>query len=145
MLGISNRFRVAANIAVPASIVPVTSTLTIPVAANQVVHARYCLYFSVGAAGGGRFQITVPAAGVAFATLIKLFNTVAPALVTATQAASAAFTNAIANAGTHALEIEADIVNGVNAGNIDLTFAQNTSDATPITLILGSFVDVVYL
>lgn len=145
MIGIPNRFRVAAAIPVTASVALVTSTLSFPIAANQIVHARFFLTFSVGAAGGGRFQLVVPAAVSNFAATLILYNNVAPSITTSVQTASAAFTNAIANAGNHNLAIEFDLANGVNAGTVDLQFAQNTSDATPITLFQGSFADVVYL
>lgn len=140
--GISNVFRLAASQAVSSSVALVTATgMTIPIAANQELHARIKVYFSVGASGGCRFQVTVPAGVVSFNNAITLQNTVAPATVTAVQIASAAFTNALANAGNHFLEMEVHVVNGVNAGSVSLQFAQNTSDATPINLFRGSWME----
>lgn len=143
MLGIRTFYRVLASIAVAASVVPVSSTLTSPIAANQTQKLRFWVPFSVGAAGGVRAQVNVPAGGVIFNATIKLFNTVAPSLTTAVQAASAAFTNAAANAGTHWLEIEVTVINGTTAGNVDLVMAQNTSDLTPMTILRGATLDVV--
>jgi len=71
-----------------------------------------------------------------------LINTVAPTITTAEQTASAAFTNAAANAGNHWLEIEGTVVNGVNAGFIDAQIAQNTSDALSLTVLRGGIMEV---
>jgi uncharacterized protein (DUF697 family) len=142
-VGVRTFYRSAAALAVTASVVPVTTGLTSPIAANQTQHLRFWVPISVGAAGGVRAILVVPAGGVLFNVTIKLFNTVAPSLTTAIQAASAAFTSALANAGSHWLEIEACIVNGTTAGNVDLQMAQNTSDATPMTVLRGASADVV--
>ena len=40
------------------------------------------------------------------------------------------------------LEIEATIVNGTTAGNVDLQMAQNTSDALSLTILRGATCDV---
>ncbi len=143
MLGIRTFFQVAADIVVTNSAALVTSGLTSPVAANQSQKIRAWIPVTVGATGGVRAQIVVPAGGVVFEATIKLFNTVAPSLTTAEQQASAAFTNALANAGDHWLEIEAMIVNGATAGNIDIQLAQNTADALSLTVSRGGSLDVV--
>lgn len=119
--------------------------LTSPIAAGQTQKIRAWIPVTVGATGGVRAQIVVPAGGALFNATIKLFNTVAPSITTAAQAASAAFTNALANAGTHWLEIEAYIVNGANAGDIDIQLAQNTSDALSLTVLRGGTMEVVVL
>jgi len=142
MSGILNTFKLAAAVAVAASVVPVTSGLNQPIAAGQTKKFRWWLPISVGAAGGIRLQVTVPAAGTLFNCSIVLNNTVAPSSTLAMQVASAVFTNALANAGNHWVEVEAEVVNGVNAGTVDLVFAQNTSDATPVTLLRGATLDV---
>lgn len=142
MIGIRNFFATLANQVITSSAALVTTGLTSPIAANQTQHVKFWVPFTVGATGGIRAQIVVPAGGVIFNATIKLFNTVAPSLTTATQAASAAFTNAAANAGTHWLEIEATIVNGTTAGNVDLQVAQNTSDALSLTILRGATCDV---
>src|SRR5438045_2550022 len=119
MIGIRTFYRVNANVAVAASVVPVTTGLTSPIAAGQTQKIRFWVSFSVGAAGGVRAIIVVPAGGTIFLASFKLFNTVAPSLTTALQTASAAFANAAANAGNHWLEIEVTVINGTTAGNVD--------------------------
>jgi len=114
----------------------------IPIAAGQTLKVRYWVKFSVGATGGIRAQLVVPAGGTIFGVTIRLNNTVAPSSTIATQQASAAFTNALANAGTHWLEVEALIVNGATAGTVDLQMAQNTSDALALTVLRGATADV---
>lgn len=144
MLGIRNSFRVGTALPIT-NVTPISSGLLFPVAANQVVRGRIFLTFSVGAAGGCRFIFVVPAAGTSFNATFRLYDNVAPAMTGAVQTAAAAFTNALANAGNHNLEVEFDIVNGATAGNIDFQFAQNTNNATPITLFVGCEAEVVYL
>jgi hypothetical protein len=120
-----------------------TVGLTSPIAAGETQHFRAWIPFTVGATGGVRAQVVVPAAGTLFAVSIKLYNTVAPSLTTAFQAASAAFTNAAANAGTHWLEIEGTIINGATAGNVDIQLAQNTTDALTLSVGNGATMQVV--
>ncbi len=143
MIGIRTFFSVVADIVITSSAALVTTGLTSPIAAGQKQKLRWWIPFTVGATGGIRAQIVVPAGGVVFEATIKLFNTVAPSLTTAEQQASAAFTNALANAGDHWLEIEAFVENGVTAGNVDLQMAQNTSDILSLTISGGGSVDVV--
>lgn len=143
MIGQRTFYDVAADIPVTSSAALVTTGLTSPVAANQRQRCKWWVPFTVGATGGIRAQVVVPAGGVVFEVTIKLFNTVAPSLTTAEQQASAAFTNALANAGDHWLEIDAYIANGATAGNIDLQMAQNTSDVLTLTISRGGSLDVV--
>jgi len=143
MIGVRNFFRVVADIVVTNSAALVTTGLTSPIAANQSQKIRAWVPITVGATGGVRAQIVVPAGGVVFEASFKLFNTVAPSLTTAEQQASAAFTNALANAGDHWLEIEAMIVNGATAGNVDIQAAQNTADALSLTISRGGSMDVI--
>lgn len=112
------------------------------IGAAETKHIRAIIPITVGATGGVRAQIVVPAAGTLFNAVITLNNTVAPSQTLAAQTSSAAFTNALANAGTHWLEIEATIVNGATAGNIDVQIAQNTSDVLSLTVLQGGFMDV---
>lgn len=143
MIGIRTFYQVAADIVVTSSAALVTTGLTSPIAAGQSQKIRAWIPITVGATGGVRLQIVVPAGGTVFEATIKLFNTVAPSLTTAEQQASAAFTNALANAGDHWLEVEAMIVNGVTAGNVDIQMAQNTVDVLSLTISRGGSVDVV--
>ena len=145
MIGIRNFFKVAADVVVTNSVALVTTGLTSPIAANQTQKIRAWIPVTVGATGGVRLQIVVPAGGVIFQATIRLNNTVAPSQTIASQQASAAFTNALANAGTHWVEVEATIINGATAGNVDLQFAQNTSDALSLTVLRGGTMDVTIL
>lgn len=142
MIGIRTFFRVAADIPVAASVALVSTGLTSPIAAGQTQKFRAWIPITVGATGGVRLQVVVPAAGTLFLTTIKLFDTITPALTTAIQTASAAFTNALAQAGNHWLEVEGTIVNGVNAGNVDIQMACNTA-ANQLTILAGGSMDVV--
>ena len=141
-VGIRTAFITSAAVPFAANIVPGTVGLTSPIAAGQTQKFRAWIPISVGAAGGVRAIVVPPAAGTLFNVTFKLYNTVAPSLATAIQSASAAFTNALANAGSHWLEVEGTIVNGVNAGNVDIQLAQNTSDATPMTVLRGAEMEV---
>ncbi len=143
MLGIRNIYTVAADVPLATDIVLGTVGLTKNVAAGEEVHIKAWVKLSVGATGGLRLQLVTPAAVVSFQSTIRLNNTVAPSSTIATQQASAAFTNALANAGTHWVEVEATVVNGVNAGTIDLQFAQNTSDALALTILAGSVMETI--
>lgn len=131
-----------ADIAVTSSAALASVGLVSPIAANQIQHLKYWIPFTVGATGGVRAQVAVPAGGSAFIASITLQNTVAPSTTIATQTASAAFTNAAANAGTHWLEIEVTVVNGSTAGSVDLQMAQNTSDVLTLTILKGGCVSV---
>lgn len=117
----------------------------IPIAAGKTVKIRYWVKFTVGATGGVRFQVLVPAGGTIFGLTVRLNNTVAPSQTIAVQQSSAAFTNALANAGTHWLEIELTVVNGTTAGTVDLQMAQNTSDALTLTVLRGGTAEVIFI
>ncbi len=142
-IGIRTFFQILANIVVTSSAALVTTGLTSPIAAGQTQKLRFWVPFSVGATGGVRAQLVVPAGGVIFNATILLYNTVAPSMTSAAQAASAAFTNALANAGTHWMLVEATIVNGATAGNVDLQMAQNTSDVLSLTILRGGTCEVI--
>lgn len=143
MVGLRTAYVVGANVPFTSSVALLTVGLKSPIAAKQRQKIRAFIPITVGATGGVRAQIVVPAAGTNFIAGILLVNTVAPAIVSASQAASAAFTNALANAGTHWLQIDAEIENGVNAGTIDIQLAQNTSDSLTLTVLKGGFMEVV--
>lgn len=145
MLGLRSIYAIAANVVFTSSTALLTVGLTSPIAANQTQKIRAWVPVTVGATGGVKAQIVVPAGGTIFSASIKLYNTVAPSLTTAYQSASAAFGNALANAGTHWLEIEATIINGSTAGNVDIQFAQNSSDALSLTVLRGGTLDVTKL
>lgn len=138
--------RTTANQAVTSSTALVSCSFnsTIPIKASEKAHARFVLPFSVGAAGGFKFQLVVPAGGTSFQNSILVVDTVTPGVLGANQTSSAAFANALAVAGTHICYMDFDIVNGSTAGVIDLQFAQNSSNGTPITILLGASVWITY-
>ncbi len=143
MLGIRRIFALLAAQLFTANVTPAPITaLTIAAAIGQRMKIRYWIPLTVGAAGGLRAQVTGPAGMVTFRETLRLNNTVAPAAVIAAYVASTNFTNALANAGTHWLEIEVDVEIGTTAGNIELLMAQNTSDATALTILAGATAEV---
>lgn len=145
-MGFNNSYTLGANVAIASNIVPATinlgGTAGFPIAANQKVKFRYWLKISVGATGGVRALVAVPAGGTLYDLTIRLNNAVAPSVTIATLEASAAFTNALANAGFHWLEIEGYVLNGATAGRLDLQIAQNTSDVLTLTVLKGASLDV---
>jgi hypothetical protein len=141
-VGVRSTYNVAADIVVTNSAVLVTTGLTSPIAALEKQHLQLWVPFSVGATGGIRAQLVVPAGGVVYELSGILHNTVAPSQTLFEQQASAVFTNALANAGDHWLQIWATIVNGATAGNVDLQMAQNTADALSLTISRGGFATI---
>lgn len=117
--------------------------LVSPVAAGQKQKIRAWIPITVGATGGVRAQVIVPAGGVLLRVSTKLFNAVAPSITPAISNTGVVFTNALANAGTHWLEIEAEVDNGTTAGNIDVQVAQNTTDALTLSVLIGASLEVV--
>lgn len=142
MIGIRTFFKVAANVVVTASTALVTTGLTSPIAANQTQKIRAWIPFTVGATGGCKFQVVVPAAGTLYEMSFMLVDTITPGITTAIQNASAAFSNALAQAGSHWIIIEGTVVNGVNAGTVDIQVACNSA-ANAITVLATATMDVV--
>lgn len=140
--GLRTMARITADIPIASSIALQSVGLVSPIAANQTQHLTYWIPLSVGATGGIRAQVVVPAGGTAFIASFYLRDTVTPGTITAIQTASAAFTNALAVAGTHWLEIKVTVINGATAGNVDLQMAQNTSDVLTLTIKAGGQVEV---
>lgn len=131
-----------ANVLFTTNVVPATVGLLSPIAANQKQKIRAWIPITVGATGGVRAVIAAPA-GAAIIGTVRLNNTVAPSSTIAIRTDGTAFTNALANAGTHWLEVEADIENGATAGNVDIQLAQNSSDALSLTVLQGGSMDVI--
>lgn len=128
-------YAVAADVPIASSAVLQTVGLTAPIAANEKQFIRVWVPFSVGATGGIRSLVAVPAGGTVLHVSTTLFNTGAGTVVPFS--ASTVFTNALANAGTHYLGIQATVQNGATAGSIDVQIAQNTSDALTLTVFNG--------
>lgn len=141
-VGIRTVFKKAADQVITSSTALVTSGLTSPIAANETQKFEVVIPFSVGATGGFKCQVVVPAGGVLFNASFILANTVAPGVVVAQQVASAAFGNAVANAGNHWLKISGTVKNGATAGNLDIQVAQNSSDALSLTVLSGATMEI---
>lgn len=142
MIGIRTVYKVAANVTFTSNVTLATVGLLSALAANQKVKLRAWVPFSVGATGGVRAQWVLPA-GATILSSSEINNTVAPLVTVAVQTSSAAITNALANAGNHWVLLEAYVENGATAGNVDLQFAQNTSDALTLTVLKGGQMDVI--
>jgi hypothetical protein len=120
----------------------VNTDLIIPIAASQSFIGKAFLPITLaGAASGAKVQVTVPAGGTAYLLGYEIINgnsaTVAAADVIL---ASAAFSNALANATDHFIKFDLTVVNGATAGNITVQFAQLTTDAAAATLLAGAFI-----
>jgi hypothetical protein len=138
---------------VPAAVTTISNTvlatisgLTFPVLAGSLWSLRFYLPFSVGATGGIKLQLIIPATPTFFVMSWKLiqFGTPGTLLDAATQTTSTAIANAAAGAGTNYFEAEATVQNAL-AGNISMQFAQNSSVAATLTMLQGGFMDVVQL
>lgn len=141
MIGIRNIYRVAANVQVAASTVLVTTGLTSPIAANQKQTIRCWVPFTVGATGGFKFQLVLPAGNTCLATY-RVDDPVTPQQILALNANNNAFANALAVAGSHWIEMEFDVINGATAGDADLQVACNSA-ANAITVLVGAKMEVV--
>ncbi len=146
MIGNRLYFRKTADQPVAASTALVDCTdLSVPFSAGQIGRIRLVAFLTLGATGGYKFQFITPAVPVAFRNFFVVTDgvTASPgAFIPGFQAASAAFANALAVAGTHKLECEFDFENGINAGNVNLQFACNSA-ANSITVLAGSYFDVI--
>mgnify|MGYP001598572131 CR=1 FL=1 len=140
-VGIRTIFGLSAALVLTSDQVLGASGLASPIAASQTQKIKCWLPFSVGATGGIQVQLVVPAGGTLFNASFRINNPVTPSTIIAVQVASAAFAAALAVAGTHWMEIEAEIVNGLTAGNVDLQIAQNTSDVLSLTLLRGAVME----
>jgi len=147
-IGIRKVFITTADQPVAASTALVAVTgLPVPVAANQTVKIRYSIPFSVGAAGGFKFFLDLPAGITAMVAAFEAIDgvTASPgAQVALVQQAAANFANAWAVAGNHVMNADVTIINGATAGNITLQFACNSA-ANAITVLRGASADVVTL
>lgn len=142
ILGVEVKYQVAADVPFTTNIVPATVGLLSPLAALQSQHFRAWIPISVGATGGVRLLPVVPVGATVHNLTLRVNNTVAPSTTPTIPAINVASTNALANAGTHFLEIEGTITNGAVAGSIDLQLAQNSSDALTMTVLRGGWMEV---
>jgi hypothetical protein len=147
----ANQIGIRTVIFVPAGVTTISNTvlalvtgLTQAVAKNTSWWFRWTIPFSVGATGGIKFQVVVPAAPTLFLLSWKLFQFGTPGtlLDAEVQTTSASFSNAAAGAGTNFMEATCFFTNGANAGNVQLQFAQNSSVAATLTILQGGIMEV---
>lgn len=143
MIGLRAFYKVAADIAFTSNVVLTTIGLKSPIAANSDQNFRAWIPFTLGAAGGFKCEVLVPAAGVSYRVSITYFDALTPAVDTTTQTAAAAFGAALANAGNYFALIDGYVSNGANAGNIDIQVCQNSSNADTMTVLKGGYLDVI--
>lgn len=121
------------------------SELTVPIGTNQRMRGSImCPVTLAGAASGAQWQITAPAGGSVYQVQYVIINGATNAVAQADIIiASAAFSNALANAATHVMMAEFEIHNGNTAGNVTLQFAQLVANAAAATMLAGATMRVV--
>lgn len=127
----------AANQAVATSIVPVDITgMTFNLPAGKTLMWELDGIFSLGATGGFRVLAHCTSAPTTYNATFQIVNETTPATFQDTQIVEAAFANASAVASNYIYKASGIVV--ANAATVfSLQFAQNTSDALPITMLAG--------
>jgi hypothetical protein len=110
----------------------------------DIVNIRAWIPFSVGASGGFNCKVQPLTGGNKTCNFI-LYNTVAATITTKFQTStSPSFNNAIANAGSHWLEIFIfSGAVGIVGVTLDIQFAQNTVDANSLTILRGGHIEII--
>jgi len=128
------------------SIVPVPiNGLIYPFPANQRVKLICVIAFTLGAVGGYRFRMDLPV-GVLYQLKIYEFVDASPypgAQFSQVQTTTTDFTDPGGGvAGNAYIRLNATIINGPNAGDLQLDVAQNNANAVPITVLRGSTMNI---
>jgi hypothetical protein len=136
---------------IASAIIPVTAGISgannlpfsIVLRANDRIRWEVIGLFTLGATGGFRFLANGPAAPTTYNAQYNIddLSSATPAVggrFVNGQVAEADFANASAVATTYQLKAHGTFLNGANAGTFAFQFAQNTSDALPITLLAGA-------
>jgi hypothetical protein len=135
----------ASNLAIVTNTVLATLGLAVPCGAGSRHHIRWWIPFTEAAGVAGiKAQLVTPAAVASFLMTFFITNLVATHVATDNAAlltASASFTGTGANAGNYLMVVEAELINGVNAGTFDLQVAQGVSDAGTTTILAGAYVE----
>jgi len=141
VIGINNSAKQAAALAKVNNTLA-NSDLIIPIGASQSFIGRFYLPINLaGGASGAQVQITVTGGGTTYLVGYEICNGNSATIVQADQiVASAAFSNALANATDHFFSGFITIVNGATAGNITVQFAQLVTDAAAATLLAGAWI-----
>lgn len=120
------------------------SDLTTKIAANQEVHIRYSIPFSLSAVNlGARFRITTPSGPAVFNSSLVVYSDADSIVSVSNIVAPADQATALATIGNHLAILDVYVKNGATAGNVVLQFAQNTSNTGNAILLRGAFADIV--
>jgi hypothetical protein len=142
----SQVFTVAADQALANSTTPIDITdLAMPIGPNVKFGIKAWIPFNLGAASGGfRFQLGGSISPNNILVSGVVYNCVSSTLAKAGLITSfgSPFAGALAAAGTHIAMFEGLIDNGANAGFLTIQFAQNASNASPITIKAGAALEV---
>ena len=113
--------------------------LILPLAANEVWHFKFFIVYTGAAAGDLKIRFTFPTSGDL--RLSTIFVDVSDALIfndISTTTSPTTSRNFGAAAAYRGFPLEGVFVNGANAGNLALEWAQVTSNATPTTIKANS-------
>ncbi len=103
--------------------------LTMAVAANEAWSLNWRLLYNANATGDLKIAWTQPASGLVNVSFYWQNNTGSPAIITDSSSASPTTSLLIYGGGAPlVLDIPMIFVNGANAGNLTLQWAQSTSD-----------------
>lgn len=128
----------AANQAVTSSVTPVDITgFTFNLAATKRLYWELKGIFSLGATGGFRLLAHNTSAPTTYNATFQVVDETTPATFQDAQTTEAAFTNASAVAGNYLLSAYGNVIANA-ATTFSLQFAQNNSQATPITMLAGA-------
>jgi hypothetical protein len=117
-------------------------TFSIALAAGKRIFWEVYGCFSVGATGGFRFQATNSQTSSLYTAEYTVSQDTTPSIFYVALVAQAAFVNASAVAETYSLEARGQITQGATGGLFSFQFAQNTSDALPITMKAGTIIRI---
>jgi len=147
-IGVFRNFQLAALVSKVNSTLLDVPGFTTPIAAGQKMKFRFYLPINLlGAAGGAKFRVDVPAAPSVFIQTSILIDQVTatpvffPLGAAGTIAAPADVGATLTVVGRHIAIIEGSLVNGVTAGNLKLQFAQNVTNATASELSAGAWME----
>lgn len=118
--------------------------LVYAMSANTKYRFKFYLFVTTGATGGWKFDLTGPASPTNVRYNLGVYNSsteVYTANVVQTSFSSASSGSADLSTATFVV-IEGTVENGANTGNLQLQFAQDTSNATPITVYRGSYLEI---
>lgn len=119
--------------------------LTIPIGANERVLLRYTIQFTTGATADFKYFVDAPASPTLFrqaALSIDPAGAVAGGAILTAESNTASVVSASAAGGLLLLNVL--VVNGVNAGNITFSFAQNGAEAVDTIVRAGSYLEYRY-